>query len=106
MVASSAVADSSLYNPVMDHSSLPSDTSREAARIQIEIWRSMTPRQKAEAVDALSRSVREMAMAGIRQRHPQANERECFLRYAVLTLGKDLAVKAYPEAAVLFENKT
>ncbi len=45
-------------------------------------------------------------MAGIRQRHPQANERECFLRYAVLTLGKDLAVKAYPEAAVLFENKT
>jgi hypothetical protein len=105
MGASSAYADNRLYNPGMDHTSLHSDTSPEASRVQIELWRSMTARQKAEAVDDLNRSVREMAMAGIRQRHPHANERECFLRYAVLTLGKDLAVKAYPEAAVLLEIK-
>ncbi len=57
----------------------------------------MSSVEKARAVDSLNCAVRQLALAGIRLRHPDASEREIFLRYAVLTLGRELAVRAYPE---------
>lgn len=57
----------------------------------------MTAAQKAETVASLSRSVRDLALAGIRQRYPGVTPREQFLRLAILTLGLDLARRAYPE---------
>jgi hypothetical protein len=57
----------------------------------------MSATQKADLITALNRAAREMALAGVRQRYPGASDREVFLRLAILTLGLDLARRAYPE---------
>ncbi|MCI0657876.1 MAG: hypothetical protein L0170_12505 [Acidobacteria bacterium] len=61
----------------------------------------MSPIEKARTVAAISRSVQALSLAGIRLRYPEASERECFLHLAVLKLGRELACRAYPEAADL-----
>ena len=76
---------------------LAADTPAEIERRQIAGWRVMDPAQKADLIAALSRSAREMALAGIQHRFPGASPREHFLRLAMLTLGPDLARRAYPE---------
>jgi hypothetical protein len=76
---------------------IPLDTSPEAARLQVEIWRRMTPLEKARLVSGLSSAVTQLALAGIRRRHPGASERECRLRLAQLKLGPALYRSAYPE---------
>jgi len=80
---------------------LASDTSLDVERMQVALWRRMSPLEKARAVGRVSRTVRVLCLAGIRQRHPSASEHECRLRYALLTLGRSLACKAYPEADTL-----
>jgi hypothetical protein len=75
------------------------DTTPEASEVQAASWRMMTAREKADLVAALSRVTRELAERGIRARHPDASEREVFLRLAILQLGRELAVQAYPDAA-------
>jgi hypothetical protein len=76
---------------------LADDTPLDIEARQIEGWRRMSAAQKAELIASLSRGVREMALAGIRDRYPGASAREQFLRLAMLTLGADLARQAYPE---------
>ena len=65
---------------------------------------SMTPSEKLSLVIRLSDTVRQLALAGVRQRYPDASPREQFLRLAMVTLGDDLARKAYPEIE-LMESK-
>ncbi|MDH3254312.1 MAG: hypothetical protein OEM62_04910 [Acidobacteriota bacterium] len=74
------------------------DTSVEAQEMQVALWRQMSSLAKAQAVGKISCRVRELSLAGIRRRHPTASERECRFRYALLTLGRSLALRAYPEA--------
>jgi hypothetical protein len=81
--------------------SLSLDTSPDIERMQIERWRRMSPAEKAAIVSGLTRSVHELALAGIRQRYPDASPREQFLRLALLTLGPELARSAYPEIVTL-----
>jgi len=76
---------------------LTQDTSPEIEQRQIEAWRAMSPAEKAELITGLTQAARAMALAGIRDRHPDASEREQFLRLAIITLGADLARRAYPE---------
>ena len=76
---------------------LADDTPLEIEQRQIEAWRRMTPAEKLELVVALSRSTSDMALAGIRDRYPDAPPREQFLRLAMLILGAELARRAYPE---------
>ena len=73
------------------------DTDEETARRQVEAWRAMTPAEKLVLVRAMNEAVRQLALAGVRQRHPDASPREQFLRLAIVMLGADLARKAYPE---------
>lgn len=80
---------------------LSSDTSLEAERIQVELWRRMSPAEKLHAVSEISRAAEQLSLAGIRLRHPEASEHECLLRLAILKLGRELACKVYPEAAHL-----
>lgn len=77
------------------------DTGAAAQRLQVALWRRMTPLDKARAVSDASRGVRELALAGIRLRHPSGSERECLLRYALRTLDRSLACRAYPDAAAI-----
>lgn len=71
--------------------------------MQIALWRQMTPLEKARTVSGLTRMTERLTAAGIRQRHPDASDRECFLRLAVIKLGRDLASRVYPEAAFLLD---
>jgi hypothetical protein len=81
---------------------LSADTSYDAEAIQIELWRRMSPVDKARAITNASRAAQELSLAGIRLRHPDASERECRLRLAALKLGTGLTLRVYPEAAALF----
>jgi len=76
---------------------LADDTSPDIEARQIDGWRRMTPAEKLQLVVSLSRSTRDLALAGIRDRFPEASPREQFLRLAILTLGPELARRAYPE---------
>ncbi len=80
---------------------LAADTSHDAERVQVKLWQRMSPLQKARVVSEISRTAQELSLLGIRRRHPQASERECLLRLAVLKLGRELAISVYPEVAAL-----
>jgi hypothetical protein len=73
------------------------DTSPEIERLQIEAWRRMSTVQKAALVSGLTQAVVDMTMAGIRQRYPVASPHEVRLRFALVTLGPDLARAAFPD---------
>jgi hypothetical protein len=83
---------------------LTSDTSPEIEARQVQAWRAMSPAQKAQLISTLSRAARELALAGVRHRHPGASPREQFLRLAVVTLGPELAGDVYPDSALLDQS--
>ena len=85
----------------MDAQATSLDTSAEAERVVIDRLRAMSPAQRLSLALSLSQSVRELALAGVRQRYPDASAREQLLRLAVTIHGRDLATAAYPEIAVL-----
>ena len=100
--------NSRAYNDGMSHDgsedrrdSIPADTSPEAAQVQLDLWRRMSTIEKAAVVSGVSTAVLRLSLAGIRSRHPDASDRECMLRLAVITLGRELTCKVYPEAAGL-----
>lgn len=80
---------------------LAADTPFEVEEQQIAAWRRMTPQDKMRLVTGMSLAVSEAAREGLKRRHPHAGERELFLRLAILRLGPELAVEAFPEAAAL-----
>ena len=71
------------------------DTSPEAEAVQVELYRRMTPAQKAQRVSDLTRGSCQLALAGLRGRHPGADERELLLRLAVLRLGAGTVARVY-----------
>lgn len=85
----------------MDAQATSLDTSAEADRVVFEKLRAMSPADRLTLALSLSQSVRELALAGVRQRHPHASVREQLLRLAVTIHGRDLATRAYPEIATL-----
>ena len=82
---------------------LADDTPAEVEDRQIEAWRRMSAAEKAALVSGLTQATFVMARAGLRHRYPAATERELFLRMAVLTLGRELAERAYPDVGSLTE---
>lgn len=89
------------YNSAVRPTPLSLDTPPEIERLQIERWQRMSTAENAAIVSGLTQAVYELALAGVRQRYPSASPREQFLRLAMITLGAELARKAYPEIAAL-----
>lgn len=54
----------------------PADTSDEAYRRQMEVWRKKSVGQRLKAVLDMSEFVRECAKARIRKQHPEMSEPE------------------------------
>lgn len=71
------------------------DTTPDAERIQLEAWRRMTPAQKLRVVSELVRASEELARAGIRARHPDADDREVELRLAALRLDRSTMIRLF-----------
>jgi hypothetical protein len=80
---------------------LTGDTPLDIERLQLEGWRLMSPADKAAIISGLTKTAFDLALAGVRQRHPHASPREHFLRFAITTLGLDLARTAYPDIDAL-----
>ena len=77
------------------------DTLPEAASVQIEVYRRMSPATRLRIGLELTAVSRSLLAAGVRRRHPEytdAQIRQAFLR---LWLGDSLYRKAYPEEPVL-----
>lgn len=73
----------------------PADTSADAWAKQFELYRRMSPVEKAAGVRALTRAVNTLALAGLRLQHPTASESELQLRLATRRLGEDTVAEVY-----------
>lgn len=72
-------------------SPLPTDTSPEAARVQIDLLRRATPARRFELMCSLTSSVRQMARNAIQRLHPEMTERERNLLFVRIHYGAKLA---------------
>jgi hypothetical protein len=80
----------------MAHRYIPADTSLEAARVQYEILRRLSPERRLEIALRLSDELRELSACGVRHRHPDYSEDQVRLAVTRLTLGDVLFRQVYP----------
>jgi hypothetical protein len=80
---------------VIDLGSMLSDTHPEAEKVQIEGLRTMPVWRKLLIVSDLSMTARQLTLAGLRYRFPNASLAELERRLATLCLGPELATKVY-----------
>ncbi len=71
------------------------DTPPETERVLFAMLREMPPWRKVELVVQLNQTVRELALAGLRERYPNASPEKLRRRLADIVLGPELAEKAY-----------
>jgi hypothetical protein len=74
---------------------LSPDTPPEIERILIEGYRKMTPAEKLRRVMEMHRFAEALALADIRRRHPNADERERRLRLASRWLDEETMRKVF-----------
>lgn len=72
-----------------------SDTHPKMEALHIQLLREAPPWCKMEMLAGLNRAAHNLALAGLRRRHPDAGERELRRRLADLLLGEELACKVY-----------
>ena len=74
------------------------DTTPEAEAILFKLWRETPGWRKFELLDGLNRTAKQLALAGLRQRYPNASKEELRRRLATLILGEELAAQVYDSA--------
>jgi hypothetical protein len=72
-----------------------SDTSTEAMEVWIEALRALTDGQRASIALSLTGQAIRLSESGMRAMHPEASDREVFLRAAALRLPRELMIRAY-----------
>ncbi len=81
-----------------------SDTDPNTERLYMALIRTVPSWRKAEMVGQMFETMKQLALVGLRQRYPQANETELRRGLAEILLGSDLAQKAYGPLAELEKN--
>jgi len=76
------------------------DTDPAAEWVLIQLLRQAPAWRRLQLADRMSTTVRELCLAGVRSRHPQASEAEVRRRFADIHLGIELAAKVYGPAPV------
>ena len=66
------------------------DTSPEAKQVLIDLYRKMPPGEKFRRVFDAYETGKLLAMAGLRQRYPEASEKKIWYLWAKQHLGDDL----------------
>ena len=74
---------------------LSRDTASDIEQMQIEHLRRVPAWRKLALVGEMNRTVQAMALAGLRQRHPDDTPEQRRRRLAALLLGSELATRAY-----------
>lgn len=77
------------------HRTLARDTTPTAEQRQFQIWSHMSAAEKFEAFAQLMEMADAVAEAGIRRLHPEADDREVFLRRAARVLDRETMVTIY-----------
>ena len=72
-----------------------SDTDPKALKVFLDRQRSMTPSQKIQAVFQQIELLRSMTESNERQLHPQASDREIFLRVTAHRLDRETMLRVY-----------
>ena len=75
------------------------DTSRDALEAMSSLYRRMTPEDKLRRVRELTRTANQLALVGLRVRHPNETDAQLRLRLARIRLGAKLAEQVYPDSA-------
>ena len=73
----------------------PSDTSKGSEQAYLKLLREAPLWRKAAMVNSLTRACQELAVAGIRLRHPNASEREMRMRLAALWIDQELMIRVF-----------
>jgi hypothetical protein len=79
---------------------LPLDTTLEAARVETAVLRRLGPARRAAMTAEICETVRSLARAGVRDRHPDYNEHQVNLALGRLLVGDKLFREAFPDDSV------
>ena len=80
----------------MDHRPrLYADTSADAEQVMLAIYRRMPVWRKVQLVEDANRTARQLAMIGLRSRHPDESLVRLRRRLLSLVLGEEMARKIY-----------
>ena len=71
------------------------DTTKQANQLFLGIYRGMSSSSKSNLIFDAYRTGRELAMAGLRQSHPNATERQIWYLWAKQHLGDELFKEVY-----------
>jgi len=74
---------------------LISDTDPEIERLQLDLMRQAPAWRKAQMLGEMYATMKQLALSGIRARHPNASAAERQRQLADLLLGADLAQRVY-----------
>jgi hypothetical protein len=77
------------------------DTAPAAHELQLRCYRAMSGSARVALAAQLSEDVRTIAMAGIRERHPEYGDREALYALQRILLGDELFTRAMPLAPLL-----
>jgi hypothetical protein len=80
----------------MRNLAVPDDTSADAHRVQHEIYMRMGGTARLGVAFELSETVKQIACAGIRHRHPEYTDDQVFQAWARLKLGDALVRAVWP----------
>ena len=85
-------------------STISPDTTIEAERILMRLWREMPAWRKMELVGEMNATVKTLARAGLVKRFPGAAPQEIERRLADVLLGAELAARVY--GAPAYDERT
>lgn len=74
---------------------LSPDTTPDAQRKQIELMRRLSPSQKLGLAFSLTDTMRNLILADLQQRFPQADETEIRRRFIARVLSREDVIRAY-----------
>jgi hypothetical protein len=77
--------------------SATTDTDGDSLGVLTALYRKMEPREKLDRVRDLTLAASQLALAGLRARHPHEPERHLLLRLARIRLGHQLVAAAYTD---------
>jgi hypothetical protein len=77
------------------HAEQFADTDPRVLDVWMDLLRRKSPGERIVMAFELSDFAVRVAESGVRARHPEASEREIFLRSAALRLSRDLMIRAY-----------
>lgn len=72
-----------------------SDTHPDMERLQLDLMRQAPPWRRAQMLGEMYASMKQLALSGLRSRHPDATQAELQRWLADLLLPADLAERAY-----------